>query len=82
MHNYIVVVGMADTSLKVLREADSLPENYVLARNLGLDPASDDWVVVIGADEIDDSDLDYDESVIGYCHVNSDNKFFIDWQSL
>jgi hypothetical protein len=81
----IVVVGSGTSAVQAVREADSVPENWVLAMErgdveIGHDPCDDDFCVVLPGD-FDVSQLDADPAVACYGRVPKDSPALARWRN-
>ena len=67
----ILVVGVGRSELAAVRNADSDPENWDLAKEYMLKevesmPPGESWVVLVSSDDVLKSELDGDHAVVAY----------------
>lgn len=70
----LLVVGRGESKVQAIRDADGSDVSVETAAGLGIGQGDAEWAVVIDADEIDESDLDNDQSIMSYGRVFWDDK--------
>jgi hypothetical protein len=90
-----IVVGSGESSVNAIREASSLHENWIFARERGVggervaaiatgeeSAAGEEWCVVLERGAVVDSDLDADPAVATWEHVPDDSPALAKWRAV